>query len=301
VSNAFNAIADFFSRLFDPIVNVLGQVLLFFHEGPLGAPWWLSIALLTIVVRSILFPLTIKQVKSMRAMQDLRPEMEKIRAQYSNNRQKQQEEIMRLYQERKVNPLGGCLPILVQMPVFIGIFYVIREFGGYKIGDRTVLPTQPTFHEGGILWFQNLSVADPTYLLPIISAVTMLAAMEITAKNIDPQQRWLMRLLPLGITIFLINFPAGLFVYWITSNLVTLIQNYLIYHHGPGRRPPGWQPQSIFPSFGGSGNGGNGARAPENRRQTDNGSGSQGPQATANDAAQAAKSAKRRRRKKKKR
>jgi YidC/Oxa1 family membrane protein insertase len=302
VSNVFNAIADFFSRLFDPIVNVLGQVLLFFHEGPLGTPWWLSIALLTIVVRSILFPLTIKQVKSMRAMQDLRPEMEKIRAQYSNNRQKQQEEIMRLYQERKVNPLGGCLPILVQMPVFIGIFYVIREFGGYRIGDRTVPPTEPTFHEGGILWFQNLSVADPTYLLPIISAVTMLAAMEITAKNIDPQQRWLMRLLPLGITIFLINFPAGLFVYWITSNLVTLIQNYLIYHHGPGRRPPGWQPQSIFPSLGGSGNGGNGARAPENRRQTDNGSGSQGPQATANDAAaQAAKSAKRRRRKKKKR
>lgn len=299
MSNVFNAIADFFSKLFDPIVNVLGQVLLYFHEGPLGAPWWLSIALLTVVVRSILFPLTIKQVKSMRAMQDLRPEMERIRAQYSNNRQKQQEEIMKLYQERKVNPLGGCLPILVQMPVFIGIFYVIREFGGYKIGDRTVPPTEPTFHEGGILWFQNLSQADPTYLLPIISAVTMLAAMEITAKNIDPQQRWLMRLLPLGITIFLINFPAGLFVYWITSNLVTLIQNYLIYHHGPGKRPPGWQPASIFPGFGSSGNG---ARAPENPRQTDNGSGSQGPQATANDAAaQAAKSAKRKRRKKKKR
>lgn len=299
MSNVFNAIADFFSKLFDPIVNVLGQVLLYFHEGPLGAPWWLSIALLTVVVRSILFPLTIKQVKSMRAMQDLRPEMERIRAQYSNNRQKQQEEIMKLYQERKVNPLGGCLPILVQMPVFIGIFYVIREFGGYKIGDRTVPPTEPTFHEGGILWFQNLSQADPTYLLPIISAISMLAAMEITAKNIDPQQRWLMRLLPLGITIFLINFPAGLFVYWITSNLVTLIQNYLIYHHGPGKRPPGWQPASIFPGFGGSGNG---ARAPENPRQTDNGSGSQGPQATANDAAaQAAKSAKRKRRKKKKR
>jgi YidC/Oxa1 family membrane protein insertase len=305
VSNVFNAIADFFARLFDPIVNIMGQVLLYFHEGPLGAPWWLSIALLTIVVRSIMFPLTVKQVKNMRAMQDLRPEMEKIRAQFSNNRQRQQEEMMRLYQDRKVNPLGGCLPILVQMPIFIGIFYVIREFGGYTVGDRTVPPTEPSFHDGGILWFQNLSQADPTYLLPIISAVTMLAATEITAKNIDPQQRWLMRLLPLGITIFLINFPAGLFVYWITSNLVTLIQNYVIYHHGPGRRPPGWEPQKLFPGLGGSGNGGgNGARAPENRGQTENGgSGSQGPQATANGdaAAQAAKSAKRRRRKKKKR
>jgi YidC/Oxa1 family membrane protein insertase len=301
-----NNIADFFSKLFDPIVNVLGQVLLYFHEGPLGAPWWISIALLTVVVRSILFPLTIKQVKNMRSMQDLRPEMERIRAQYSNNRQKQQEEIMKLYQERKVNPLGGCLPILVQMPVFIGIFYVIRQFGGYTVGGRTVPPTEPTFHDGGILWFQNLSAPDPIHLLPIISALTMLAATEITAKNIDPQQRWLMRLLPIGITIFLFNFPAGLFVYWITSNLVTLVQNYVIYHHGPGRRPPGWEPQSIFPRLSGSGNGGNGARAPENRRQTSDGSGSQEPQATANGdagdaAAQAAKSAKRRRRKKKKR
>ena len=301
-----NNIADFFSRLFDPIVNVLGQVLLYFHEGPLGAPWWISIALLTVVVRSILFPLTIKQVKNMRAMQDLRPEMERIRAQYSNNRQKQQEEIMKLYQERKVNPLGGCLPILVQMPVFIGIFYVIRQFGGYTVGGRTVPPTEPSFHDGGILWFQNLSAADPIHLLPIISALTMLAATEITAKNIHPQQRWLMRLLPIGITIFLFNFPAGLFVYWITSNLVTLVQNYVIYQHGPGRRPPGWEPQSIFPRLSGSGDGGNGARAPENRRQTGDVSGSQGPQATANGdagdaAAQAAKSAKRRRRKKKKR
>jgi YidC/Oxa1 family membrane protein insertase len=302
VTNVFNAIADFFARLFDPIVNVLGQVLLYFHEGPLGAPWWLSIALLTIVVRSLLFPLTVKQVKNMRAMQDLRPEMEKIRAQFPNNRQRQQEEMMKLYQERKVNPLGGCLPILVQMPVFIGIFYVIREFGGYQIGDRVVPPEYPSFHEGGILWFQNLSNADPTYLLPIISAVTMLGATEITARNIDPQQRWLMRLLPIGITVFLINFPAGLFVYWITSNLVTLVQNYVIYHHGPGRRPPGWEPQSLFPRLGGTGNGGgNGATPPENRRTSQDGS--QGTQASANGdaAAQAAKTAKRRRRKKKKR
>jgi YidC/Oxa1 family membrane protein insertase len=300
VTNVFNAIADFFARLFDPIVNVLGEILLYFHEGPLGAPWWLSITLLTIVLRTLLFPLTVKQVKNMRAMQDLRPEMDKIRAQFPNNRQRQQEEIMKLYQDRKVNPLGGCLPILVQMPVFIGIFYVIREFGGYRIGDQTVPPRFESFHEGGILWFQNLSAADPTYLLPIISAVTMLAATEITAKNIDPQQRWLMRLLPIGITIFLINFPAGLFVYWITSNLVTLIQNYVIYHHGPGRRPPGWEPQSLFPKMGGSGNG---ARAPENRGQTQDGSGGQGTQASADGdaAAQAAKTAKRRRRKKKKR
>jgi YidC/Oxa1 family membrane protein insertase len=230
----------------------------------------------------------------MRAMQDLRPEMERIRAQYRDNRQKQQEEIMRLYQERKVNPLGGCLPILVQMPIFIGIFYVIRKFGGQPGYSE---PLYPSFREGGILWFQDLSHMDPYFVLPVLSALTLLAATEITAKNVDPQQRWLMRLLPIGITVFLWSFPAGLFVYWITSNLVTLAQNYVIYHHGPGKRPPGSEPGGIFSRPGGTGNGGNGARAPDSRRQRDGESG----QASADDAsAQAAKTAKRKRRKKKK-
>jgi YidC/Oxa1 family membrane protein insertase len=295
VSDTFNAIADFFQNLFSPIVDVLGAVLLYFHTT-LGAPWWLSIAMLTVVVRTVLFPLTVKQVKSMRAMQDLRPEMERIRAQYRDNRQKQQEEIMKLYQERKVNPLGGCLPILVQMPIFIGIFYVIRKFGGQP---GYIEPLYPSFREGGILWFQDLSHMDPYFVLPVLSALTMLAATEITAHNIDPQQRWLMRLLPIGITIFLWSFPAGLFVYWITSNLVTLAQNYVIYHHGPGRRPAGSEPGGLFSRSSGTGNGGNGARSPENRPQTDGGPGSQ-TGAEDDASAQAAKTAKRKRRKKKK-
>src|SRR5215204_6216492 len=230
-----NAIADFFQNLFQGIVSVLGAVLLYFHQT-LGAPWWLSIVLLTVIVRSLLFPLTVKQVRSMRAMQDLKPHMDRVRAQFKDNPQRQREEMAKLYQEQGVNPLGGCLPILVQMPIFIGIFYVIRQFGGYSLGGRTVEAQYPSFHEGGILWFQNLSISDPTYLLPIISAVTMLAATEITAKNIDPQQRWLMRLLPVGFTLFLLNFPAGLFVYWITSNLMTLGQNFVIYNYGPGKK-----------------------------------------------------------------
>lgn len=230
----FNAIADFFQNLFSPIVGVLGQVLLFFHET-VGAPWWIAIAMLTIVVRSIMFPLTVKQVRSMRAMQDLKPEMDRVRSRYQNNPQKQREEMAKVYQDRGVNPLGGCLPILIQMPIFIGIFYVIRLFGGTP---GVTPPRYESFREGGILWFQNLSAADTTYLLPIISALTMLAATEITSKNVDPQQRWLMRLLPVGFTIFLLSFPAGLFVYWITSNLVTLVQNYAIYNHGPGRKKP---------------------------------------------------------------
>lgn len=284
-----NAIADFFQNLFSPVVNILGSVLLFFHQT-VGAPWWLSIAMLTVVVRVLLFPLTVKQVKSMRAVQDLKPDMDRVRAQYQNNAQKQREEMTKLYQERGVNPLGGCLPILVQMPIFIGIFYVIRLFGGTP--GRTE-PKYPSFVDGGILWFQDLSHADPTYILPIISAVTMLGATEITLKNVDPQQRWLMRLLPVGFTVFLLSFPAGLFVYWITSNLVTLVQNYVIYNHGPGKRPA--------PDAKGQGNTASNANVPNSSPNGSNGSSARGTTVGTGDAAaHAAKVAKRKRRKKKK-
>ncbi len=285
-----NNIADFFANLFSPIVSVLGVVLLYFHQT-LGAPWWLAIVLLTVIVRSLLFPLTVKQVRSMRAMQDLKPHMDRVRAQFKDNPQRQREEMAKVYQDQGVNPLGGCLPILVQMPIFIGIFYVIRQFGGYSLGDRTVPPQYPSFHEGGILWFQNLSNADPTYLLPIISAVTMLAATEITAKNIDPQQRWLMRLLPIGFTIFLLNFPAGLFMYWITSNLVTLVQNFVIYNYGPGKKTSG--------DTKGTDNGK--SKATSGDRQAQDSSSEQTSANSQEDATkQAAKIAKRKRRKKKK-
>ena len=284
-------ITDFFGRVFAPLTGVVGDALEFFYS--LGVPWWLSIVILTVIVRTLLFPLTVKQVKSMRAMQDLRPEMERIRAKYKDNKQKQQEEIMKLYQESGVNPFGSCLPLLVQLPIFITMFYVIKDFGY----------THPDFTSGGILWFQDLSVQDPFYVLPILSAVTMLAASEITSKHIDPQQRWLMRTLPVVFTVFLLTFPAGLFMYWITSNLVTLAQNYVIYNHGPGRKPPEERAKS-----GGSGRAGGPPGGEKGGRSSQDGSGSNGGgingQASRSEGgavAQAAKQAKRKRRRKKKR
>ena len=271
-----NAIADFFQSIFSPLVDIMGAVLLYFHQQ-LGLEWWLAIVLLTVIVRSLLFPLTVRQVRSMRAMQELKPEMDKIRNKYKDNRQKQQEEQMKLFQERKVNPLGGCIPILFQMPIFIGIFYVIRTFGGVP-GQNP--PEYPSFVEGGILWFQDLSHHDPLFILPVLSAVTMLASMEITNKSMEPQQRWLMRLMPIGITVFLWSFPAGLFVYWITSNLVTFVQNYAIYNYGPGKK----QPEKSSPK----------TSSPSSTETGTERNGSQNP------AAQTAKVAKRKRRKKKK-
>src|SRR5919107_292568 len=280
-----DSIIEFLERVFAPLTGALGWALEYVHAQ--GAPWWLSIAILTVIVRTILFPLTIRQVKSMRAMQDLKPDMDRIRAQYKDNRQRQQEEIMKLYQERQVNPFGSCFPLLVQMPIFITMFYVIRGFGD----------THPSFTSGGILWFQDLSAYDPFYILPVLSALTMLAASEITSKHIDPQQRWIMRTLPVVFTIFLLTFPAGLFMYWITSNLVTLVQNYVIYNHGPGKKSPA-------ATKGGSGS----AKMADKSRtsagnQQDNGSfrgGGVGQGNSGNGDTQSAMSAKRKRRSKKK-
>lgn len=258
---------EFIERIFAPITNLLGSGLEFFYAQ--GAPWWLSIAILTIIVRSILFPLTVRQVKSMRAMQDLKPDMDRLRAKYKDNKQKQQEELMKLYQERQVNPFGSCLPLLIQMPIFIAMYVVVNSFG----------ETHESFSSGGMLWFQDLSVQDPFYILPVLSAVTMLAASEITAKNLDPQQRWMMRLLPVVFTVFLISFPAGLFMYWITSNLVTLVQNFLIYNYGPGKKSPGTvgkheasvkeesSPQAARVSQNGNGSAGEGQKARSTKRK----------------------------------
>lgn len=278
-----NAIADFFQSLFSPIVNILGSVLLYFHQS-LGLQWWLAIVLLTIVIRTLLFPLTVRQVRSMRAMQELRPEMDKIRTKFKDNRQKQQEEQMKLFQENKVNPLGGCLPLLIQMPIIIGIFYVIRKFGGGVAGAEA---EYPSFTTGGILWFQNLQAHDPLYILPVLSAVTMLASMEITNKAMEPQQRWLMRLMPLGITVFLYSFPAGLFVYWITSNVITFVQNYAIYNYGPGKKTSG------------ASTGADGAKKDSSTTDQPETNSLNGQSSSKDSAEHAAKVAKRKRRKKK--
>ncbi len=204
--------------LFAPLVAVLGTALQLFHGW--GAPWWLSIIMLTVVVRTILFPLTIKQVKNMRHMQDLRPEIEEIRDKYGDDARKQQQAMVELYAERNINPLGCGLPLLVQMPVFLGLFYTIKEFEKLQ-----------SFSGGGLLWFADLTVADPYYVLPVVFVLTMMAAQEIPLRNIAPQQRWLMRILPpvFGVFMAIGGFPAGLFVYWIANNLITFVQNVLVY------------------------------------------------------------------------
>ncbi len=215
--------ADFLGTVFRPLTDLIGGGLEVFHS--LGAPWWLSIALLTILVRLALSPLTVKQVRNLRTMQALKPEMEEIRTRHKDDREKQQKALMELYRERRVNPVAGFLPLLVQMPIFITMYHVVRDHGEHL----------QSFASGGLLWFSDLTRADPLFILPVLSASLMIAAGEISARNTSPGQRRMMRLMPVVFTAFIVRFPAGIFIYWVTSNTVTLVQNYLIYHRSPVR------------------------------------------------------------------
>ncbi len=206
-------------RIFGPLTDLISGILELFHA--LGAPWWLSVVLLTLLVRASLFPLTVRQVKNMRAMQELRPDMDEIRARHKEDPSKQQEAMAELYREREVNPLAGFVPLLIQMPIFIVMYRVIR------VHEETF----PGFGSGGLLWFADLTKADPYFVLPVLSASLMMASGWISARNAAPGQRRTMLLMPVAFTAFIARFPAGLFVYFCTSNAFTLAQNFFIYRH----------------------------------------------------------------------
>ena len=204
--------AESLGRLFAPLTDVIGGALELLHAS--GLSWWLSIVALTLVVRTILLPLTVKQVKNARSMQSLRPEMEEIRSHHKDSRE-QQRAMAELYRERGVNPMAGFLPLLIQMPVFITMYHVIRDHN----------ESLPSLAHGGVLWFTDLTGPDPYLALPALSACLMLAAFEVSSRGAPAQQRRVMRFMPLVFTAFIARFPAGLFVYWVTSNAVTLAQN----------------------------------------------------------------------------
>src|ERR687894_1138270 len=197
--------SEFVGWLFGPLIGLISGVLELFHS--IGAPWWLSIVLLTVSVRAILLPLTIRQVNNMRAMQELKPEVDEIRSKYKDDHQKQQEAMMELYRKRRVNPLGGVLPVLVQLPVFVTMYQVVRSHE----------ETFASFADGGFLWFTDLTGPDPFFILPVLSASLLIAAGEVSARNVDPRQRRMMRFLPVVFTAVIARFPAGLFVFWGTS------------------------------------------------------------------------------------
>lgn len=182
-----------------------------------GIPsYGMAIILVTVVIKMILYPLTVKQVKSMKAMQELQPKMKRLQEQYKTNPQLLQQEMQKLYREAGVNPLAGCLPMLVQMPILMAIFYALK--------DATYEGGNPSF-----LWLPSLSEADPYYILPVLSALSTYLTSRQTTDGSNQQMKMMMYVMPIFIGWMSMNFAAGLVIYWITMNLVQVVQQWFIF------------------------------------------------------------------------
>lgn len=174
-----------------------------------------SIILLTVCIKLIFWPLTHKSYKSMQGMQKLQPEMKRLKEKYANDKQRLNQEMMSFYRDNKVNPLGGCLPILIQIPVFFALYRVLLE----SIELR---------HAPFILWITDLSAKDPYFITPIVMGASMFLQQKLTPTNLDPTQEKVMLMMPVIFTFMFLNFPAGLVIYWLVNNLLTILQQLII-------------------------------------------------------------------------
>lgn len=177
--------------------------------------WGIAIILLTVVIKALFFKLSATSYRSMANMRKVAPKMQAIKERYGDNREKLGQEMMKLYRDEKINPLGGCLPILVQMPVFIALYWVLME--------SVELRQAPFF-----LWIKDMSVMDPYFILPLIMGASMFIQMKLNPTPPDPMQARVMQFMPVIFTIFFLWFPAGLVLYWVVNNILSIAQQYVI-------------------------------------------------------------------------
>ena len=212
--------------ILQPLVNIANGILKFFHDNA-GLSWGMSIIALTITVRAALIPLTYKQLKGMRALQALQPQIKEIQAKYKNDKQRMQQEMMRFYQENKVNPFASCIPLIAQLPVFITLFHVLRN----ELPDDIGCEAGHCGSEASFLFIHDLTAAahgGELIALLILYVGTQLVSGMVMAVTADKSQRMMMFVLPLIFVPFIINFPAGLVLYWITTNFWTIGQQFTI-------------------------------------------------------------------------
>jgi YidC/Oxa1 family membrane protein insertase len=202
-----------------PIEDLLRNVLDWLH-GTAGLPWAWSIVALTVIVRLLLVPLTVRQIHSMQNLQRHAPQMKEIQKKYKTDKKKQQEELMKFYRENQINPAASCLPLLAQFPVFIALYFVLREFSKHPPG-------------GDLSWLGHNFVPDITahanahwsgYLLLAIYVVSQLVSTMLMSSTMEKSQRIMLMVLPVVFVTFLLNFPVGLVIYWVTTNLWTVGQ-----------------------------------------------------------------------------
>jgi YidC/Oxa1 family membrane protein insertase len=204
--------------ILSPLESVLESVLIWFHTTG-GLPWAWAIVAVTISVRMLLVPLTIKQIHSMQNLQRHAPQMKEIQRKYKGDRQKMNEELMRFYKENRINPASSCLPIVAQIPVFIALYFVLRGF------ENDIFPKYPASDLGWLGILPNITDAANShwsgYLLLAIYAISQTTATLLMSTTMDRTQRTIMLILPLTFLFFILNFPAGLVLYWVTTNLWT--------------------------------------------------------------------------------
>ncbi len=217
----------YIANVLQPLIDACQWILEFWHDlvdenDDLAGSWGIAIILMTFTVRLVILPLTFKGVKSMQRLQTLQPAIKQIQERYKDDKQRMNQEVMAFYQREKVNPLSSCFPLLLQIPFFISLFYLLRsdEFKA-DIADNP-----------GFLAIDHLAekVTDPVLLgvLIVLYVGTQLAASAVTAISADPTQRRIMFALPFVFVIFIINFEAGLILYWITTNVWTIGQQLLV-------------------------------------------------------------------------
>ncbi|WWO97160.1 MAG: membrane protein insertase YidC [Candidatus Dasytiphilus stammeri] len=198
------------------ISQPLFKLLKFIHK--IIGNWGFSIILITFIVRLIMYPMTKLQYTSMVKMQKLQPKIQKLRDRIGNDKYRLSQEIMLLYQSEKVNPLGGCLPLIIQMPIFLALYYMLIN---------SVELRQAPF----ILWIHDLSMHDPYYILPIIMGITMYFLQKMSPNTItDPNQKKIFTYMPIIFSIFFFWFPSGLVLYYTVSNLLSLVQQQIIFN-----------------------------------------------------------------------
>ncbi|HKN92698.1 MAG TPA: YidC/Oxa1 family membrane protein insertase [Thermoleophilaceae bacterium] len=241
----------FIATFLQPLVDLNDAILKFWHNT-VGFSWGASIIGLTVVVRAAILPLTFRQVRSMQALQRLAPEMKRIQERYKDDKQRQQQEMMKFYQEHGVNPLGSCLPLVLQLPFFFSLFYLLRS-STFKADVGA---------EKAFLFIPDLTkplTGHPVALgvMIVLYVGTQLASTMLTAMSADPNQRRLMLALPFVFVIFVFRFQAGLLVYWVTTNVWTIGQQLVIKRFLPPPEPiPAGAAAAVGKGDGGDGDGG---------------------------------------------
>ncbi len=220
------------ASILQPLEDLMSWALIHLHD--LTGSWSWSIVALTIIVRMLLVPLTVRQIHSMQNLQAHAPEMKAIQQKYKHDKQRMNQEMMAFYRENQINPASSCLPILAQFPVFISLFFVLRDAEAELIAQHG---------NEGLDWLGLVTITEDTKvgwgpLLIVLYGISQLTSSYLMSQNMQPAQRVMLLILPIAFIPFVLNFPSGLMLYWLTTNLWTTGQGLITRRLTPKPQPP---------------------------------------------------------------